>query len=242
MSKNNQKIAIVLPAYNEARVIGRVLDELPRKITVSGKSYGILIIVVDDGSTDSTSSVVKQRKDVILIRHLLQSGAGAATRTGLHHAASIGCNYALTMDSDGQHSTKDVTRLINEIVKSQADFIIGSRLKQPSGNMPTVKKVGNIGLSVITFLLLGVYVSDTQSGLKALNSKALSKIDFHSNDYAFCSEMIWKAHQAKLKIEELPIKSIYTDYSVSKGQNNITGAIDIIKQLVKRRFLHLING
>ena len=242
MTKTDQTIAIVLPAYNEAKVIGPVLDELPRKITVSGKSYEISIIVVDDGSTDSTSSTVKQRKDVILIRHLLQSGAGAATRTGLHYAASIGCSYALTMDSDRQHSTKDVIRLINSIVKNQADFIIGSRLKQPSGNMPTVKKVGNIGLSVITFLLLGVYVSDTQSGLKALNSKALSKIDFHSNDYAFCSEMIWKAHQAKLKIEELPIKSIYTDYSVSKGQNNITGAIDIIKQLVKRRFLHLING
>jgi hypothetical protein len=96
-------------------------------------------------------------------------------------------------------------------------------------------------LSIITFLLLGVYVSDTQSGLKALNRKALTSVDFHSDDYAFCSEMIWKARQAHLRIEELPIEAIYTNYSVSRGQKNITGAIDITKQLIKRRFLHFIN-
>ncbi len=237
----DQKIGVVLPAFNEAKVIGKVLDEIPGKIEVKGQSYGIKIIVVNDSSTDSTAKEVKKRQNITLINHLLNSGAGAATRTGMHYAKEIGCDFVVTMDSDGQHSIKDLKTLIEEIIKGQADFIIGSRLKQKNGNMPLAKRVGNLGLSIITFLLLGVYVSDSQSGLKALNRKALKSIDFHSNNYAFCSEMIWKAHQAKLKINEVPIEAIYTDYSISRGQKNLTGAIEIIKQLIKRRFLSFIN-
>jgi glycosyltransferase involved in cell wall biosynthesis len=235
------KIAVVIPAYNEGSVIGDVLDSLPRKIVVGQKTYHIKIIVVNDGSTDSTSSVVKSKDDVTLINHIINSGAGAATRTGLHYALKIGCDYVATMDSDGQHSVKDLLSLLHAIVENNADFVIGSRLKSATGNMPLSKRLGNAGLSVITFILLGVYVSDTQSGLKVLNRKALEAIDFHSDDYAFCSEMVWKAHQANLRIEEIPIEAIYTSYSVSRGQKNMTGAIGITKQLIKRRFLHFIN-
>lgn len=238
---DKRSIGIVLPAYNEAKVIGRVLDELPRNIIVSDKKFGIKIIVVNDASTDSTDAEVEKRPHVILINHILNSGAGAATRTGLHYARKAGCSYVIIMDSDGQHSTQDVEKLIQNIVKEKADLIIGSRLKQSSGNMPLVKKIGNFGLSIITFLLLGVYVSDSQSGLRAFNRKALEEADFHSNNYAHCSEMLWKAHQAKLRIDEVAIQAIYTDYSVSRGQKNLTGAMEIIKQLIKRRFLSFIS-
>lgn len=244
IAKNNikqQTIGIVLPAYNEGSVIGEVLDNIPRQVKVDGIVFKITVIVVNDGSNDNTSEEVSKRKDVVLINHILNSGAGAATRTGLHYARQTGCEYVVTMDSDGQHSIKDVIEIINIIVKENIDFVIGSRLKSAGGNMPLAKKVGNLGLSFITFLLLGVYVSDSQSGLKALNKKSLDRIDFHSNNYAFCSEMIWKAHQAKLRIDEHPIEAIYTDYSKSRGQKNLTGAIEIIKQLIKRRLLSFMN-
>lgn len=235
-------IGVVLPAYNESTVIGEVLDGIPKSVTIKGKTYSIVVIVVDDGSEDLTAEVVEVKNDVELIRHIVNSGAGAATRTGLHYARSIGCQYAITMDSDGQHAVKDVLKLIGAIVANKADFIIGSRLKNKSGNMPFHKKIGNAGLGAITYLLLGVYASDTQSGLKAFNRKALERLEYHSNSYAFCSEMIWKAHQAKLKIEEIPITAIYTNYSLSRGQKNITGAMNIITQLLKRRFLDILNG
>jgi len=234
-------VGVVMPAYNEAKVIGSVLDELPRSVRISGYLFNIRLIVVDDASLDSTAAVVEKRPDVKLIKHIINSGAGAATRTGMHYARSIGCEFVIIMDSDGQHSSKDVQRLIQTIAKNNSDLIIGSRLKQRNGNMPFTKKVGNIGLSVITFLLLGVYVTDSQSGLRAFNRKALEKIEFHSNNYAHCSEMIWKAHQSNLRISEIPVEAIYTDYSVSRGQKNITGAIEIIKQLIKRRLLSFIN-
>jgi glycosyltransferase involved in cell wall biosynthesis len=241
MIDNKRKIGLILPAYNESKVIGSVLDSLPASISVGGRKYKVQIVVVNDGSRDATASEVAKKEGVVLINHIINSGAGAATRTGLHYAKSIGCEYALTMDSDGQHSSKDMAKLAQAIIEGKSDFIIGSRLKSSDGNMPISKKIGNLGLGVITFILLGVYASDTQSGLKALNRKALESVEFHSNNYAFCSEMIWKAHQSKLRINEVPIEAIYTDYSVSRGQRNLTGAMEITKQLIKRRFLSFIN-
>jgi glycosyltransferase involved in cell wall biosynthesis len=213
----SNKVAIILPAYNESKVIEEVIKDLPTSIIVEGNKFTIEAIVIDDGSIDETAEVAHRAKAKV-IKHIINSGAGAATRTGLHYVRQNNFEYAVTMDADGQHSVDDVIRLIKSIVSGKADLIIGSRLKGSGGNMPLHKRIGNMGLGVITFLLLGVYASDSQSGLKALNEKALSTIDFHSNNYAFCSEMIWKAHQAKLSIKEIPVKAIYTEYSLSRGQ------------------------
>lgn len=233
-------VSVVLPAYNEEKVIGDVLDEIPNKLKVGKKEFTIKTIVVNDGSKDKTAEVVKSRKNVILINHLLNSGAGAATRTGMNMAKKLKSNYMVTMDSDGQHSIEDVKNLISEIAKNDSDYIIGSRLIETKG-MPWYRVLGNKGLSFITYLVFGVFVGDSQSGLRAYNQKALEKITFYSNHYAFCSEMIWSAHRQKLKIKEVPIKAIYTEYSLSKGQSN-WGAIAIIRQIIKRRIMSIFYG
>lgn len=232
----------ILPAYNEAPVIGNLLDKLPRRIKSSRGDIEIRIVVVNDGSTDGTQQIVEKYKDVILINHIINSGVGAATRTGLNYARANDCDFAITMDSDGQHAVNDAKKLLLAANKGKADLIIGSRFKKMDGNMPWYKKLGNYGLGLVTLMLLGVYSSDTQSGLRVLNRKALEKIEYHSNNYAFCSEMIWKAHQAKLRVTEVPIKAIYTDYSLSRGQKNLSGAIDISRHLARRRLLHFLNG
>ncbi len=233
-------ISIVLPAYNEARVIGTVLKSLPRNIKVSNTLYEIIPVVVNDGSTDNTAEIVLKQKGVYLINHVFNCGAGAATRTGLVYAQGIQCAAAVTMDADGQHEAGDVLKLAEAVIKNKGDLVIGSRLIG-NGKMPWYRVLGNKGLSLITFLLFGVFVTDSQSGMKALNVRALQSISFHSDSYAFCSEMIWRAKQQGLQIKELPIKAIYTDYSLSKGQSN-WGVIRIIQQLLTRRFLEFIYG
>ncbi len=233
---NSSKIGIVIPAYNEAGVISDVLDDVEKAF--SNKTA--IIIVVNDGSSDTTSQEVAKHKKVILIDHIINMGAGAATRTGLGFAKSAGCEYAVTMDSDGQHHVDDVIKLAKEIRKSKADFIIGSRLIDAQG-MPWYRIIGNKFLNFITLILFGVFVSDSQSGLKALNRKALEHIEYRSNNYAFCSEMIWQAKRAKLKIKEISIRAIYTDYSLTKGQSNLD-VVHILRQLIKQRLMDLLNG
>jgi glycosyltransferase involved in cell wall biosynthesis len=234
-----KSICIIIPAYNEAKVIGDVLDDLPEFIDVGKEQMQVYPVVVNDGSVDSTAKVVAKRPKVKLINHTVNSGAGGATRTGLRYAREKGFSFALTMDADGQHATEDVVRLAQEIVNKKADLIIGSRLLDKEG-MVWYRLVGNYGLNVITFLLFGVRVSDSQSGLRAFSKKAVKAIDLYSSSYAFCSEMVWVAKRRELIIAELPIRAIYSDYSLGKGQSSWNG-VPLVTELVKRRVMDLLN-
>lgn len=237
-------ICIIIPAYNEAKVIGDVLDTLPQNIKIGKKTIPVTTVVINDGSSDDTAAVVTRRPGVMLVDHVMNSGAGGATRTGLRYAREEGYDYAITMDADGQHATEDVIKVAKAIAKGDADFIIGSRLINATG-MPRHRIIGNQGLNVISFILFGIKVTDVQSGLRAFNRKALKKITFHSNNFAFCPEMIWSAKLQKLRIAEVPIKAIYTDYSLGKGQlgqSDIAAGIKVVRQLIKQRLMGLIDG
>jgi hypothetical protein len=106
--------------------------------------------------------------------------------------------------------------------------------------MSRTKIIGNKGLSFLTRLLFGVYVTDSQSGLRVFSKKALSNLKWRTSGYEFCSEMLWRAKQLGLNIQEYPIKAIYTEYSKSKGQNNWNG-VNILKSLIRRRLVEFFN-
>lgn len=137
------------------------------------------------------------------------------------------------MDADGQHNATDVVKTLKAVIRGDANLVIGSRLVNSSG-MPRVKVVGNKGLSWLTKVLLRTYSTDTQSGLRGFDRKAIETLTYRENGYAFCSEMIWRARTLGLSMSEVPITAVYTDYSKQKGQNN-WNAVDIIKQLIKHR-------
>jgi len=230
------KVAIVIPAYNEAAVIGDVIKSVKQKI--KKENFEIKIVVVDDGSTDETAKISKKR-NVVVISHILNSGSGSATATGLSYAYQQGFDIAVTMDADGQHDPSDVVKGIKKITKNKSDLLIGSRLINSKG-MGKTKVVGNRGLSMITFLIFGVMVTDSQSGLRVFSKKSLEKLKWKSSGYEFCSEMLWRAKQTGLKIDEYQIKAIYTDYSKSKGQNN-WNSVNIIKALLQRRIMEIFS-
>jgi hypothetical protein len=106
--------------------------------------------------------------------------------------------------------------------------------------MSKVKRIGNKCLSIITFILFGVKVTDSQSGLRIFSKAALDSLKWRTHGYEFASEVLWRAKQGKLRINEFPIKAIYTEYSTSKGQNN-WNAFNIIKSLIKRRIVELFG-
>ena len=143
------------------------------------------------------------------------------------------------MDADGQHAPEDVLAGITQIDERQADLLIGSRLIDSTG-MSKTKVLGNKGLSLVTKLLFGINVTDSQSGLRIYSRRAIDDLDWKSTGYEFCSEMIWRAKQAGMAIGEYSIKAIYTDYSRAKGQNN-WNAINIVKRLFKQRLTELFE-
>ena len=234
---NKLKVCIVVPAYNEARVIKSVIVNTFKQFKNSSL-YDITILVVNDSSTDKTS-VISRSAGAAVVNHVLNMGAGGATATGLSYAQQNGYDLAATMDADGQHSPRDVRLCIDTLVKKEADLLIGSRLINSDG-MSKLKIIGNRGLSTFTYLLFGIKSTDSQSGLRVFSRNALEKLRWKSSGYEFCSEMLWRANQLGLKIIEHPIDAIYTEYSKSKGQSN-WNALNIIKSLIKRRLSEFLR-
>ena len=222
-------LAIVIPAYNEGKVIKKVIDSLPRKLSHIEK---ISVIVVNDGSVDDTVLEIKKTK-AILLNHIVNLGYGSATITGLETAKKIEADIAVTFDGDGQHDPRDIAAIIRPIIEGKADLVIGSRLLNAK-EMPWIKKIGNWFLNFVTRVLSGYKTSDSQSGFKVFSRYALSKFNLDTMGYEICSEIIMEAARNKLKIKEIPIKTIYSNYSKKKGQSIING-INIVGKLIARR-------
>jgi len=234
--KKTLRVCVVIPAFNEATVISHVVSGI--KKAFRNRNYAVEIIVVNDASTDETSKEAK-KSGATVINHILNSGAGGATATGLSYAQQNGFGIAVTMDADGQHAAKDVVRGVDEIIKRRDDLLIGSRLIDSAG-MSKTKIIGNKGLSAITYALFGINSTDSQSGLRVFSRNALESLRWKTSGYEFCSEMLWRAKQLNLRISEYPIQALYTDYSKTKGQNN-WNAVNIIKNLLKRRIAELLG-
>ena len=234
--KNNVKVCIVIPAYNEGLVIGDVVKNARKSLLKTPFNFDI--IVVNDGSKDNSAEEAK-KAGATVIDHILNSGAGGATATGLSYAEQNLFTIAATMDADGQHDINDVINGIKKIQASNIDLLIGSRLIDSKG-MSRVKVLGNRGLSFVTYILFGIRSTDSQSGLRIYSRKALEQLRWKTSGYEFCSEMLWRARQLDMNIGEYPIKAIYTDYSKGKGQNN-WNAINIIKNLLQRRIVELLG-
>lgn len=230
------RVCVVIPAYNEGKVIKSVIKKARKEFEKT--KHEIDIVLINDGSADNTADEAK-KAGAIIINHILNSGAGGATATGLSFANQNNYDLAVTMDADGQHSPKDVVSGIEFALKNDIDLAIGSRLIDSRG-MSRVKVLGNKGLSFITYVLFGVNVTDSQSGLRVYSRKALEQLRWKTSGYEFCSEMIWRANQLHLKIAEYPIEAIYTDYSRAKGQNN-WNAINIVKRLIKQRIVEMFE-
>ncbi len=199
---------------------------------MGNQNFNYEIIVVDDGSRDDTYSVAK-KSGVKVIRHIVNYGVGSATATGLTYAKQNDFSIAATIDADGQHSPKDLLKGLEQMNKKPVDLLIGSRMTNSAG-MSKIKRFGNNALSIYTSMLYGVRVTDSQSGLRIFSDKALQSLSWQSNGFEFCSEMLWRARQQGLAIDEYPIEAIYTTYSIAKGQNNWNG-LHIVKSLAQRR-------
>ncbi len=219
----NENTWIILPAYNEEQVIQDVL----REILTAGYHN---IIVVDDGSTDQTWKKAQEIAGVRALRHPLNRGKGAATKTGIEAAKLLDADTIVTMDSDGQHNPDDIAKLIAPIQNNHCDVALGTRLKNPEG-MPWYKIMANHIGNVITWYFYGLYVSDSQSGFRAYSHHASDLINTKTDRYEYDSEVIREIYLYKLKYQEVPIEVRYTEYSMGKIQKQ--GFVNGLKTLYK---------
>lgn len=215
---------VVIPAYNEEKNIGQTVEK--------ARLFADEIIVVDDGSADSTAEVARLAEALVL-RHSLNRGQGAALRTGTEAALIRGAEIIVHVDADGQHDPSFIPVLTESLERNEADVVFGSRFMglEPVG-MPMKRKLLHRAIKLFNLFVMGIprRLTDPQSGLRALSANAARQIDFKQDGMAHCSEILRLTTRSNLRWKEVPVKVVYTNASLAKGQKNLD-AVKVAWQL-----------
>jgi len=218
------KICVLIPAYNEAKTIGRVLGKI--------KAFGFEAVVIDDGSTDGTSRVAADA-GAIVIRHDINKGKGASLREGIRYILPRPYEAIIAMDGDGQHNPDEIHNFLELSGKKDSSFIQGNRMCDPK-SMPLVRVVTNRVMSSIISLMCKQHIPDTQCGYKYIRKDALKKLTLASSRYDIETEILLEASRAGVRIDSMPIKTIY-----QKEASYISPIVDTLRfmrLLIKRTF------
>lgn len=217
---------IVIPVYNEAKVVGQVIEDV--------RAHGFQhIVVVDDGSKDE-SWCVASAHDALALRLKVNRGKGAAVKTGIMAANLLDADVVVTMDGDGQHDPADIRPLITPILEGKSDVVLGSRLLQRE-EMPKIKVLANNVGNFFTWLFYGLLVSDSQSGFRAYSRYAALIIDTKADKYEYDSKVIREIKNNRLRFTEVPVHTRYTEYSKGKKtkQGFVNGLVTLYRMVWK---------
>lgn len=206
-------VAVLMPVYNEAGTVGGVLDAV--RSHFPGE-----VLVVDDGSTDMTKTVLAARDDVTVISHPCNLGYGRALAEGFAVARTRGITRVVTMDCDGQHEPAHIPQFL-EAIEGPHDIISGSRYLPGSiavGSAPTSRQEINQRVTAEINAVTGWALTDAFCGFKAYRLEALEGIDLREPGYAMPLEMWAKAYNASLRVREIAVERIYCDHNRSFGE------------------------
>lgn len=211
------KIFAVIPACNEEKTICEVVEKT--------KKFVDRVIVVDDGSVDSTASLASKVGATVL-KHRINLGVGAALKTGFIYSRER-CDAIVTLDADAQHNPEEIPKLLKAL--NDSEIVLGSR---DFRCMPFHKKIGNYIINLLSFLLFGIRLSDTQTGFRAIKVRAYDTIEWKSRDYSALLEMLVNAKKRKVKVKEVKVSTIYND--IYKGTTLVDGVKILINMLCWR--------
>jgi polyprenyl-phospho-N-acetylgalactosaminyl synthase len=219
------KVVAVMPAYQEASRIAEAIRAIRPQVDV--------LLAVDDGSRDGTAEAARG-EGVVVLRHRVNRGQGAALRTGTEAALRLGADVILHIDADGQHDPGAIRRLVGPIREGRADIVFGSRfLEDASEGIPWTRRLLLRLAHLFNVFALGIprRITDPQNGLRALSRFAAERIRFEQDRMAHCSEILRLVARSGLSYVEVPARVRYTADSLAKGQGSFD-AFKIVWQLL----------
>ena len=224
LRSDNLKVICVIPAFNEAKNIAKVISDV--------RPYVQEIVVIDDCSSDNTASLARTAGATVR-RHPINRGQGAALQTGNDYALSQAADIIIHFDADDQFVAAEIPEMLGPIVNDQADIVFGSRFLGKPANFPFSKRYIIYPLArLFNALVFGIRLSDPQNGFRALNRRAAQIIHIDNRAMAHNSEIQAKAFNAKLRISEVPITVVYHEF----GQK-LSGGFKIAKDLLIHKII-----
>lgn len=194
--------AVIIPVYNH----GRQVVEVIRKTC----KLGLPIFVIDDGSTDSTATMINALQGITVLHHPVNCGKGAAILTGLIAAGEKKCNYAITLDGDGQHNPDNAEKLLRTVDEGERCIVIGNRQGMKGGkNVPWTSKFGRKFSNFWVWTAGGPRVQDSQSGFRLYPVPETVHLGVKARRYQFEVEVLVKARQQGIRIKEAPVQVVY---------------------------------
>tara|TARA_Y100000310_G_C20662350_1_gene805462 strand:+ start:306 stop:983 length:678 start_codon:yes stop_codon:yes gene_type:complete len=221
------KVFVVIPAYNEERRIRKVLKSLA--------PYNYKVIVVDDGSSDNTISVVEKFKSVLLLVNKKNQGQGASLRKGINRALKEGADIIINFDADGQHRASEISKFVKPILRGEVDVVLGSRFLRKN-ELPLSRKILLKGSIFVERFFLGVKLSDAHNGFRAFSRSAARKIKIRENRMAHASEIVKEIGRLGLKYKEIPVNIKYNQDVVNKGSGSYLTAVKVGLRILSWKF------
>ena len=193
------KIAILVPAYNEAESIGQVLDQMPARVC----GVATEILVVDDGSRDGTGDVAAEH-GALVARHVTNRGGGAALRTGYRLMVESGAEIVVTLDADGQHLPSEMERLVKPVLDGEVDVAHGSRVLGEADRNHPAREAGIVFFNRVVSLITRTHVTDCSNGYRAVRTSVLPQLVLRQEQF-HTSEFMIEAIKRGIPAKEVPI-------------------------------------
>ena len=227
MLSETRNVWIIVPAFNEAGVIGDVVSDL--------RSVFAHVVCVDDGSGDDTGDIAL-RAGAHLVRHPVNLGQGAAIQTGVEYARrQPGAQVFATFDGDGQHRVKDVLTMIDRLGAGDVDIVIGTRFGQGVSRPPLLKRVVLQTAARLSPRGRRLGLTDTNNGLRVFNKTVADGLDITMIGMSHATEFVMLIAENRWRVAEEPVEVLYTEYSQSKGQPLLNGVNIIFDGFLRGR-------
>lgn len=205
---NGKTIAVVVPAFDEERLIGRTLGRVPPWVD--------LIVVVDDASRDRTAQIVRASADarVVLLRHERNRGVGAAIASGYEKALALGADVMAVMAGDDQMDPGDLQTLLEPVTTGRAEYAKGNRfLHAERRRMPLARRLAGRALAAATRATTGLAIGDSQCGYTALSATAANALPLADlwPRYGYPNDLLGMLAGSRLRVVEVPVRPVYAD-------------------------------